>query len=377
MREYVEYASALTDAPEVFHLFVGLSILGTAVGKRAFVSFGATPIYPNLWIVLLAPTSFYRKSYSVTIGRNILDNFDEHMVMADEFSPEKLFESLAQKPQGVLIWSEFGSALSNFERSYMQGTKEFLADMYDSPRKRTRKLRGTEYVIRQPCISILSASTPEWLRNKIKEDDIRGGFFNRFVYVPATIKTKTMALPPKPDQILEKKLIRKLSEYKKLSGDVDLSAARQFYEGWYRDYEGQLLSLTDADLMSGFWTRLSIYTLKFAMLFQISQDGSLIIGSDAMSKAVLLTHFLRDSLNQILGESLVFSRDMRNKNRVLKLINHEPGISRSKLLQHSHLLRKQLDPILDTLIEEESIVHRKESQTRRYYPKDLAGFAQD
>jgi hypothetical protein len=283
----------------------------------------------------------------------------------------RFFERLSKQPQGLLIWSEFGGALQYFERSYMLGMKEFLTDLFDCRRGYKRELRNNELTIESPCISILAASTPEWLRSRIREDDLRGGFFPRFLFVPSMEKDKRLAIPPEPNLMLENRMVLRLKRLKELTGRADFSKVKDAYEEWSLSHEDELGITENAELFGGFYARLSIYTLKFAILYQVSLDGSLQIGSEALLRAIELTTFLKRSLRDLFSHDLVFTKDMRDKAKVLKLIQKQPGIPRSDLMNNAHLLKRQLDPILETLHEEGKVETKPDGKGKRYYPKEI------
>jgi hypothetical protein len=369
LKDYLDFATPLTDAPLVYHLFCGLVTIAVSLGNRVYLPFGAVNIYPNLYVCLLGSSSFCRKTYSMSIARNILENFDGTFILAEEFSPERLFERLSKTPQGLILWSEFGGALQNFERSYMLGTKEFLTDLFDCRPKYRRELKNTEYVIENPCVSILAASTASWLSSRIKEDDVRGGFFPRFLFIPETKKDKRLDIPPLPDKQLQDSIARDLARLRRLSGRVTLDRVRAGYREWIFGHEDQLKGQSKAGVLGGFWTRLSIYTLKFAMLYQVSMDGSLEITSEAMSKAIYLTEFLKTSLVKLFDYEFQFTKAGKDKVKVLQLIEREPGIVHGRLLQNSNLKAKELKEVLDTLFQEERIHAESVNKKKCYYPK--------
>ena len=59
---------------------------------------------------------------------------------------------------------------------------------------------------------------------------------------------------------------------------------------------------------------------------------------------------------------------MREKANVLRLIEGEPGIKRSKLLTHSHLMARKLDEMIKTLEGEEKIELKRKGRAVFYHP---------
>ena len=177
-----------TDAPREYIVPCALVTIATVLSHRVYVPFGGDRVYPNLWVVLLGPSSTFRKTTTVkqvrrTLGR--LTEGDPHgLLFPDEFSKEALVSRLAERAQGLLTYSEFSGALAAMGRDYMSGTKELLADLYDSPPKYQRTVGNRTITAQNVCIGILAASQTDWLLEKIKESDIRGGFMARICSCP-------------------------------------------------------------------------------------------------------------------------------------------------------------------------------------------------
>lgn len=364
LKGYCDYASELTDAPEHYHLFTGHSVLSATLGRNVYIPFGAQKIFPNLWVILLAPSSVFRKSTAMSLGRSILNKMDDSLILPNEFTPESLLAGLSDKTQGIFLWSEFGGALSCFERSYMIGMKETLTDLYDCPPVYKRKLKSEEFVIKEPCLSILAGTAMDWFLDKCKEGDVRGGFLARFVYVPAFEKTKRIAIPQKPDPAAAAKLVRELQELQKIEGEVQLDLIKQRYEEWLFAHEDELLQENNGGSLSGFWSRLGTYCLKFALLYHISEEKNLQISTVSLLKAIDLVELLKDNVRKLVKEEWVFGQDAKDKQKVLRIIRKNPGIQRRRLLQNSNMLARRLNMIIATLQQEGSIREEK----RQYYP---------
>ena len=106
------------------------------------------------------------------------------IILPNDFSREKLIENLGKQPAGIFPVYEFGEFMSKFNRDYMLGVKEFLADLWDSPSQYKRSLKGCDVTINNPAISLLGATTIEWLEDKLTQSDLRGGFFPEYFSYP-------------------------------------------------------------------------------------------------------------------------------------------------------------------------------------------------
>src|SRR3990167_5799800 len=194
---YVQYAEQFTDSPPILHHRVALSVLSTVINRNVWLSQGHKKIYPNLWMLIIAPSSFYRKSYTLSIGEDLVREIDTSLVLPREFSHEKLIESLQEQPHGMLIFYEFKTFMGLMERDYMSGTKSLITELYDCPLLYDRKtIKGGTTSIREPFLNILAASTMDWFVSSIKDDDMAGGFLPRFLIVTAPKKDKILPFQP-------------------------------------------------------------------------------------------------------------------------------------------------------------------------------------
>ena len=55
LENYLKYTSA-QESPDAFHLWTGLSVLAGALQRRVYFKQGYFRVFPNLYIVLCAPT---------------------------------------------------------------------------------------------------------------------------------------------------------------------------------------------------------------------------------------------------------------------------------------------------------------------------------
>jgi hypothetical protein len=379
LRDYEMLWTPTSDAPRVYHIPCGLVVIATAVENRIYLPFGGDRIYPNLWALILGPSSFFRKTTCISKARKTIgkiyqphegDTAAAGPLLPDEFSREALLRRLSERGQGLLTYSEFSGALAAFGRDYMSGTRETLSDLYDAPESYTRLVGEKTFTIKQPCLSILAASQTDWFLEKVKGGDIRGGFLARFSFWPAFNKNRFLAVPPPPDQQLANALVKQLNDIRKLKGAIEIPPAVQGqYAKWLERHEQSLQGQERAADLSPFWSRLSIMTLKIATLLQVSHNQQLCLTADSMERAIALTEFLKGSLRQLFAEEFAFSKDMQDRQRVLRAIQKRPdGVARRDLMRASSLLMRQFDGIIDTLIAEGRVVHRD----KLYFPEDAA-----
>lgn len=373
LRDYVAYGEAVTDAPLAYHLFAGLTCLAVALGRRLWIPFGATPIYPNLYVCLLGPSALARKSTVLRIAAEILGRFEEHAVLPGEFSPERLVGLLKEHPTVCCLWSEFGAFLRYAERSYMLGIKEQLTYLYECPPELRRALQTETVVVKEPTLSLLTASTPEWLLAHMDEVDLLGGFFPRFLYVFFEPPAQSFAIPPAGDPQKVNLLVEGLQRVKALNGPVEFGETRARYEEFYAGVQQEAQRAGGLDLYGVFLGRLPVHVLKLALCLHAVEGEGLTLAPDTMARAIGLGEWLSNRLHAALRRGLALNPKERERVRLLALIQRAPGITRGLLLRHSHLSAKELDEALTTL-EQAGQVQVKGKGVRgepfRYHPQE-------
>jgi hypothetical protein len=370
---YEAHWTPTTDAPREYLVPSGLAVIGTVLGTRAYLPFGGDRIMPNLWQIILGPSSTYRKSTTVKQARRTLTRLSEGqphaLLFPDEFSKEALVAHLAESPQGLLTYSEFSGALAGFSRDYMSGTKELLADLYDSPPKYERLVGKTHITATNVCLSILAASQTDWLLEKLKESDVRGGFMARFTYWPAFTKRRFLAIPPEPDAKIGRELVKRLNALRQLEGPLVLpSSVQDRYTAWLRQHEQDLDALPRAGQLGPFWSRLGMTTLKLALILHVSTAGTLRMDDAALDSAIGLAEFLKRALAHLFEEEIAFTADMRNRQKVLQAIRRHPGIAFRDLSRSCSLLKRSLDAVLETVLAEGLV----EVREKRYWPVSVS-----
>jgi hypothetical protein len=371
LRDYELLWTPTTDAPRVYHVAAGLAVIATVVESRVYLPFGGDRLYPNLWMLILGPSSFYRKSTALAKARKTLGRLYEQgqsPLLPDEFSREALLKRLSERAQGLLTYSEFSGALATFGRDYMSGTKELLADLYDSPETYTRIVGQQTWTLNNVCLSILGASQTDWFIEKLKQGDVRGGFLARFSYWPAFEKPRFMAVPAEPNREIHTRLLAGLNQLRNVRGAASFApGVEATYAKWVEAHERELHRSPHLGELSPFWSRLSIITLKIAMLLQLAHNRELEISPAAMTSALSLTDFLKASLAHLFAEEFAFTKPMQDRQKLLRLVRKHPdGISRRDLMRASSMLARDFEAVVSTLQQEELIV----SKGRVFFPAD-------
>jgi hypothetical protein len=357
LREYIED----TESPRKFWLWSGLWIIGSALQRKVWIPFGLDTIYPNLFILFIAPPGWSRKGAPVALAKRILEDIQ---IPVGIDSPTKRhltkrLHTLSETEQFFYKGRNYGQAplalpskeLSSFLAVDPKGMIEALTDLYDSHDKWDYGTSGKgEDLLRNLCISCLFATTPDWIANNLPEGSVGGGFTSRFILVSGLGKYKEVSWPPIPDAKIYKMLKKDLETIRHLVGEFQIEPeAKEIYDKWYATIEPWAKQLGDPRLYNNF-SRVHVQVIKTAMTLHVAKKDSLIIEPSDMTRSIRL---IRDIYNTA---SDVFSGHGKNPlaktmDQCIKLCREFGVITATKLLQLNYrdASRKTILEIVENL----------------------------
>lgn len=357
--EYLRAVTPLTDTPVEFSLASGLAALAGAIGNRTWIESWGQKVYPHLWAVLVAPSSFWRKSTSINMAERVLRSADASRVLPSDFSRERFLGILSNQPVGLLSLKEFGAFLGMLGRDYSSGLKETMTELYDGPDEYRRSLQKEEVRIQRPAITLLAATTLDWLESRITDGDLRGGFLGRFLFVTATEKSSPKGLTGGIDGLVQLRL--KDGLVRVASGEPRPSRfseeAKDALEDWMAEWEGEVTSAHHAADLTGFAVRLQTYAIKLSMLFRASNvalateevEPELVEAAD-VDQAIAYCRLLWRNVAGLVDEEIAVTKEARELRRIRKLVGPE-GIAWSDALRLSHLRARDFTAYVETLVE--------------------------
>jgi predicted transcriptional regulator len=206
LQQYMDWSGTTgNQTPMIFHQAAGLWLLATAVGRRLY---GEAPwgvkIYPNLYLMLVAGTTFYRKSTAYKLAEGVARAAIPHMLMPTPGSPERFQEALAGRlpsnfdklgqeqrerltkaqpfaaQRGLLKDEVSGLFGAINKRDYMVGMKDLLMELYDCPDYFDKDTQTGLNIVENAALSILGVTTPASLSCAVSMGDWDNGLLIRF-----------------------------------------------------------------------------------------------------------------------------------------------------------------------------------------------------
>lgn len=324
LRDYIDYAARLTDAPAEFHAFTALNALGAAA-SRVRVTFGRASSPLALWTVLVAPSSFYRKTTSIELGQRLLAAACPEAVTPMLYRYDALHYHL-RRGQRLLAVDQFTELLTNEARE-----------------------RLIEYGDAHAPVSILAGASTAHVSSQVASLDISSGFLSRFVLVVAEQKTKLLGAPGAPEPETEARLSRFFEDAARLEGTASFERSWKEFTRWGEATARWISAQTRPSLQenaAGLANRMELTVLKLAALIEIAATGSLDVSPDSMQAAVALEQFARTSFLRLMNREIGRARRFNHDLRVLGMVRRNPGITRRRLQQNVHLDAETLRSVL-------------------------------
>lgn len=373
--DFINYCNKITDAPDILEYAGALIALSTILQKNVHLKWAGGKLYPNFYALLIMKSGG-RKSTVAGIVKKILEKFDTEkgtsLIFPNDITPEAFYALAQNQPYGILFHTEFGGFLKTLDRSYNKGMKEFLTDIFDgfSQKKLIKGPNGTGqmFKINDPAFNILSASTVSWIAENLKESDLKSGFMQRFTIFYAQQDKKEIALPIAPE--LPDGIIKRLEEFLNIKGEIKLSEeAKKRYEEFYYG-EGETKK-RQSEIYASYHTRLYTFVIKVAMIYCVMRKDKTVNKED-IEYGISLKLFLEEYLYAVY-DKLIKDRNKEIMDKILNIISDNGGIiERSRLLRYTHMLKRDFDNFIDTLIERQSIARRTEKTKTKsavYYKK--------
>ena len=347
-----------TEVCPRFIFFSAAATLGAVINRKVRFQRGTAetfpPLFPNLWIILVAPQGRGHKSTALNTGRRLMNKLPEELapkILASKLTPEVLIKSLAsQKVAGlnlpahvnqdmykesaiaVLYSSELGVMLD--KKKYNEGFIPLITDLYDCDDEWSSAtvMRGDQKLY-NICLTLMGASTPDWMQSMLPQDAFKGGFMSRVLLIsmPQEWNKKVSDPPTVPKEDVDK-VIKHLADFAQMNGDMTWTpTAKQFFHAWYLQSEKEKENTTGP--VSAYLERKQNHFLKLAMLLQITKpEKQLILQVETLEYALRMLNIVEDEVKPVI-DFIATEPRMRSVQRILEVMRTHKRLAESDLLR--------------------------------------------
>ena len=388
--QYKEWAAASTDAPTVYHELGAAMLLSATLADCIKIPTNWGTIVPNLWGLILGDSSLARKSTAMTMVTDIINTIDEETILATGGTAEGILSGLSARPYkgSILYMDEVSRLFDEINRKdYLAGFPETLTLLYDSPAILSRMLRKDTITVTHPVFMFFGGGIRDKVYELVNESYITSGFLPRFLVVSGDADLTTMRLtgPPTESNIDKRNtIVDKLKEshvqYTKFGAilgnalSVPVKQEAVLTTGAWEMFGQIEMTMTETANESGIKTmavptfiRMSFSLLKLATLLaavrQEPVDNKFQVDKpDLINAARYIQKWGHYSVELLHNAGRTQSEHSLQK--VLTYVNRKPGVTKSEIMQQYKFWARDIDNILETLLQRGDIRVKKERGLR-------------
>lgn len=192
---FMEHTSG-TSSPALFRKWGALAAMAGALERKVWVKTLGSKLYPNLYVVLVAPPGVGKTEITWRI-RQLWQGLETHQIASTSVTKASLIDELAAAnrrwvdPKNtlnpvthfnslLLCVNELGVLLPSYENEFMNTLTDIWDCKHYSERRRTAKI---EIDIKAPQLNMVAACTPSYLMNVLPEGAWDQGFLSRTMLV--------------------------------------------------------------------------------------------------------------------------------------------------------------------------------------------------
>lgn len=310
--EYLKYAGVgESEPPATFHRWAALSIVGALLGRKTWIPFGHSQIYPNNYIMFMGNPGA-RKSTAINIAAKLAKQAGYTRFAADRTSKERFLlemkqveEDLSVDDLSVLTLDEpsetfvVAEEFTDFTGANNIEFVTMLTKLWDCPASYSQpKLTGRSVEVYQPTVNILSGNTAQNFAVAFPPEALGNGFLSRLLLIYGETTGRKVTFPKVPDALQQAMLVSHLKEMREtVRGAMSFTKeAEALCDRLYREYE----DIEDGRFKS-YNTRRFTHLLKLSICMAATRLSTVIIEQDLI-RANTMLHYAERKMPKALGE---------------------------------------------------------------------------
>ena len=306
-----------TEPPAIFHRWALIGVLGTWLGRSAWLPFGSGRIFPNQYIMFIGDPGA-RKSTAIKRACSLVETLG-----FDKFAPKKtskeqyladLTGELEVNKDDPTDFDVLATGSSTPAESFINadefnifmgpGNLDFqalLGDMWDwdSEKPWQYRLKNSKSVsIYQPTINILSGNTPQGFNDCFPPASVGQGFMSRLILIYGERTNKRIPFPSPPDPQLQRTVLEKLVRIRsRIIGEFNRNAAAtDALSLIYTSWPG-----VDDPRFTHYNERRFTHLLKLCMIHAASRESMTIELQDVVRSSTVLA-YAESLMSKAIGE---------------------------------------------------------------------------
>jgi hypothetical protein len=352
---YLEYTQE-SESPTSFHFGAALSAVAAGLGRSPRIVWEATPLYPNMYVLLIGPTGA-RKGSAIKRALHVVGTVMEPFLLPNEGTHQGFAHALklrgeeTGKSEGYIVVPELLTMMKMDHNT--KRLVQWFTDWYDCGDTWERGLRGeVEYKLVNVCVNFIGATNIAWARD-LPPDAVTGGYLPRHLTFFADTPRQRCAFP-KFDTRLEAELMAELGKLRVAARPeaVRFSAeARDYIARWYEIELAHEYARCDDEQFLAWLDRKQAHLMKTAVVWQFVEAGpAKEIQVEFVHQARRVVDWCDDSVRTVYG-ALGVTREGQAADDVVRLLRRYRELRQSRVIRGLRNKHKafQIKEALDTL----------------------------
>lgn len=295
INKFIELTEGITS-PLLFRKWAGISIMSAAMERKGWVHTLGSNLYPNLYVVLVAPPGVGKTEVTWRVNE-MISSLEDHHIAPSSVTKASLIDELdhakrrhTDLPQGIvesfnslfICSNELGVLIPGYENEFMNT----LTDLYDCRTYgESRRTKEIKIHIENPQLSLCAACTPSYLQGVLPEGAWDQGFLSRVILIyNGNSQLRDLFATVKQNKKLGKELKEELKIIGELYGKFEFTPdAGEFINNWHKD-GGE--PRPDHPKLTHYTTRRTAHVLKLSMCASASQSDERTITLEHVQRAL-------------------------------------------------------------------------------------------
>lgn len=287
-----------TEPPVQFRRWTAISVVAAALRRKVWTNWGFEKVYPNMYIVLVAPPGACRKGTAMGYGKMFLTDLGiritaesttrEALIRALKKSIEQTFIEGVTAPIAHCSLTVFSKELTVFLGYNNPDFLSTLTDWFDCEDEwKYDTVSRSEEKIYGVWVNLIGATTPGLIQSSMPRDAIGGGLTSRIIFIYEDKKYKIVPAPfiSDEEQELKKLMIHDLTEIQMLAGPFKMT--ERFHKAYTDFYIEQETSTQRRDpQLENYYERRMTHLRKLCMILSASRSNDMVMDLRDFERAV-------------------------------------------------------------------------------------------
>jgi len=291
--EYMDYTDGI-PSPELFRLWSGISTVAGALERRVWVSTSRAVLFPNLFVLLVAPPGVGKTQAIATVS-DLWYATKKFHVAPDNMTKAALIDAIRDAstkriiPSGLFEYNSLLTAADEFGVLVPAHDLEFLSvlnKIFDNPRsyRENRRHMEVQVEITRPQLNIIAGTQPGFMASLLPEESWSMGFTSRLLMIYSATPSKIELFAKQEDRRAQwGRLVSRLEQYSDLLGEMEITQeSKDMLQKWAT---AGCEPVPQHSKLQHYVPRRIIYILKLAMISAVSRTGMLCIEPPDVQRA--------------------------------------------------------------------------------------------